>query len=73
MDLLARSPAGVVTIIEVKTARADHDLAHLPSRQARRLMRVAAYLAQRGPVQMLVAFAEEDRVRLVPVDGLTGI
>ncbi len=71
VDLLVRSPDGVLTIVEVKMQNA-FGVAHVTPAQGRRLARVAQFLAEFEPVQMRVAFVEKQRVSLLPVDGLTG-
>lgn len=70
VDILARTPKGLLTLVEVKSQSLSGH-AHLPLRQHQRLQRVSEHLAEFEPVQLQVAYVEGPRVRLVPVDGLT--
>jgi Holliday junction resolvase-like predicted endonuclease len=69
LDIVARSPAGTLTIVEVKM-QSGWGMAHVPARQAERLLRAAAYLAQAEPVQILIAFTSASEIRLLPFDSL---
>jgi hypothetical protein len=64
VDILARSPDGVLTVVEVKMASA---LAGVSWRQRRRLARVALVLAEYGPVELMVALVSGDEVQVVPL------
>jgi hypothetical protein len=68
VDLLARDPRGVLTIIEVKS---QSRLAHLSRGQWRRLMRVGVVLSGYEPVQLRLLIAGLHEMRLLPVDALT--
>lgn len=70
VDILARSPLGVLSVIEVKM-RTSSRVARLTARQALRLMRVTEALSLREPVELWLAFVEGKKVRLLPVDALT--
>jgi Holliday junction resolvase-like predicted endonuclease len=70
VDLVARSPEGVLTVVEVKTQSA-WQVARLSRQQALRLFRVAQVLAQEEPTQVCVAFVENGEIELVEVDALT--
>lgn len=68
IDLLARSPQGVLTLVEVKMPSV---LRRLSVRQRQRLMRAAAVLAEFEPVEMCLASVRGGELELIPVDGLT--
>jgi Holliday junction resolvase-like predicted endonuclease len=70
VDILARDPQGVLTLIEVKSA--SH-MAHLSAAQQRRLFRASSVLAGFEPVQLILALEDAGvgEVELLPVDGLT--
>lgn len=70
IDILARSPTRVLTIVEVKSQTARR-LGHLTRGQFLRLQRASEFLAQCEPVQIQLALCESNRVLLIPVDGLT--
>lgn len=72
VDVLARDPRGLLTIVEVKSQTAS-GMAHLSRAQARRLERVSRAFAEFEPVQILLAFVSDGKVLLLPVDGLTDI
>jgi len=67
LDLLMRDPSGILMIVEVKTQGRGR-LAHLNWSQRRRLMRIAAFLAQWEPVELRLALVEGHDLRLLPVD-----
>jgi Holliday junction resolvase-like predicted endonuclease len=71
VDLIARSPNGVLTLIEVKS-QSSTARAHLPHNQQRRLFNVAKLLAGYEPVELLLAFVQENHVEILPVDGFMG-
>lgn len=71
IDLLARDSDGVLSIIEVKK-QTPFGSARVSPRQARRLLRVGQFLGEFEPVQMRVAFVQDQTVSLLPVDALTG-
>ena len=70
VDILARTPDGLLTIIEVKL-QSRRNLARLPRAQLERLLRVADGLACLEPVELKLALVEGNKVRLLPVDALT--
>lgn len=72
IDILARSPAGVLTIFEVKT-QSQQRLARLSLKQYLRLSRAASMLAQCEPVQLCLSTFGPEGIRCLPVDGLTPI
>ncbi len=67
VDILARSPHGLLTIVEVKM-QGHLQLAHLSPKQRRRLARVACFLSQFEPIEILIAFVEPARIELLPLD-----
>ena len=69
VDLLMRTPDGLLTLIEVKTGG---EAARLAWSQRRRLLRVTTFLAQFEPVELQLALVSRGNLRLVPVDALTG-
>lgn len=71
VDLIARSPNGVLHLVEVKS-QSYSGLAHLPLRQKRRLMNAANFLAGFEPVEFVLALVGIE-IALVPVDALTGL
>ena len=68
VDLLARDPKGVLTIIEVKSRSR---LAHLSRCQLQRLMRVGVVLSGYEPVQLRLLIAGGHEMSVLPVDALT--
>lgn len=69
LDIIARSPQGVLTILEVKTqSRFGH--AHLPGPQRARLFRAAACLAQCEPIEVRLVLAGSSDIHLLPVDAI---
>jgi Holliday junction resolvase-like predicted endonuclease len=68
IDLLARDPKGLLTVVEVKS---NSPLVNLSWRQKRRLMCAAQVLAGREPVQLVFARVSGEDVLVLPVDGLT--
>lgn len=68
IDILARNPQGVLTIVEVKS---QSHMAHISRGQYLRLRRVGAYLSGYEPVQMELALMSLRELTLLPVDGLT--
>jgi len=68
VDILARDPKGVLTLVEVKLLSS---MTHLSQRQKRRLFRAAHVLSGYEPVQLVLALVSGGNVRLLPVDGLT--
>ncbi len=66
VDLLSRSPSGVLTLIEVK-GQGVSGLAHLGHWQAVRLSRVCTFLAQWEPIDLQLALVSSTRITLVPV------
>lgn len=71
VDLLARGPDGVLTVVEVKM-QTPFGHAAVAWSQQRRLLRVGQFLAEFEPVQMRVAFVQKQTVSLLPADALTG-
>jgi Holliday junction resolvase-like predicted endonuclease len=71
IDIVARSPGGLLTLIEVKTGSPSGGFAHVSRTQMSRLARAAALLAESEPVEIRLAFVEGDKVHLLPADGLT--
>lgn len=69
VDLLARDPLGVLTVVEVKYEGLYQAI--LSKAQRRRLFRVCAILAQFEPVHLVFARVRPEGVILTPVDGLT--
>lgn len=70
VDILARPRDGTLTIVEVKM-QTPYDHAALSRTQWRRLMNVSRFLGEFEPVQMRVAFVQNQTVRLLPCDALT--
>lgn len=72
VDLLARDPKNVLTIVEVKLKSA---LTHLSYGQRRRLFRAGQVLAGFEPVQLVLVQVSEQasaqELILIPVDALT--
>ncbi|NJL25559.1 MAG: YraN family protein [Calothrix sp. SM1_5_4] len=69
VDILARTPRGLLCLVEVK---ARSELSHLSLAQERRLRRIGGILAQFEPVEIWLASVSRDhKVALIPVDGLT--
>jgi Holliday junction resolvase-like predicted endonuclease len=71
VDLLMRSPSGVLSVVEVKT-QGRFGMAHLSPAQRRRLFRVVALLSGWEPVELQLALVSGAKVLVLPVDGLTG-
>lgn len=80
VDLLARDPRGILTVVEVKcdsvvwgfgTGKKEYREAIMTRSQLKRLKRVCAILAQFEPVQLLFARVRGRQVIWLPVDGLT--
>lgn len=67
VDILARSPSGLLNLIEVKS---NTDVLHLSWSQRRRLFRAAAFLSSFEPVELQVAVIRRGHVTLLPVDGV---
>jgi Holliday junction resolvase-like predicted endonuclease len=66
IDLLARSPSGVLSLVEVKS---DNGVASLGWKQRARLERVAGVLAEYEPVQLVLALVgPRGDVLLLPVE-----
>lgn len=72
VDLLMRDPKGALVLIEVKTDGFS-EMGHLTRGQARRLMRVCAFLAQWEPIELRLALVSGQALRLLPVDALTAL
>lgn len=70
VDLLFRSPEGILSVVEVKSVRLEEG-ARVSRKQWSRLFRVAAVLAEVEPVQLILAGVKGTQVRITPVDGLT--
>ena len=70
VDLLFRSPEGILSVVEVKSVRLEGG-ARVSRKQWLRLFRVATVLAEVEPVQMILAGVRGSQVRITPVDGLT--
>ena len=68
LDIIARSPAGVLTILEVKM-QSPLRLAHVPFKQKERLFRAAEVLAQSEPVQIKLVLIEPSHVQILPVEA----
>ena len=68
VDILARDPQGLLTIVEVKS---QSHLAHLPRSQFLRLKRASLVLAGYEPVQMRLILAGLKEFIVLPVDSLT--
>jgi Holliday junction resolvase-like predicted endonuclease len=66
IDVIARDPNGILTIVEVKS-QTTSGMAYLPRRQQRRLERAASVLAQWEPIEIVLALVEDDKIVLVPV------
>ncbi|MBX3022514.1 MAG: YraN family protein [Bdellovibrionales bacterium] len=69
LDIVARSPRGILTIVEVKM-QSPRAIAFLSRTQNQRLLRAASVLAQCEPVQLVLALVESSRLRLLPVDAI---
>jgi len=67
VDLIMRSPEGLLTLVEVKSSSMQ---AHLSPAQKSRLFSVATFLSEFEPVELGVAFAGDDGVEILPVDYL---
>ncbi|HAG91753.1 MAG TPA: hypothetical protein DCL41_07770 [Bdellovibrionales bacterium] len=69
VDLLARSPRGVKTLFEVKSAR-SLDFGVLSEAQKCRLVRVAEWLSAREPcfLRVLVEKADKDGFLEIPIE-----
>lgn len=67
VDILARAPSGVLTLIEVKTS-----VPRIARGQLARLRRVASFLAQFEPVEFRLALAGPGEVQLLAAEELTG-
>lgn len=68
VDLLARDPKGLLTIVEVKS---QSFLSHINWRQKRRLLNAGQVLAGVESVQLVLALVSGDDVLVLPVDALT--
>ena len=68
VDILARDPSGVLSVVEVKS---KSQLAHISFGQRRRLFRAASVLSGFEPVQLVLALYRDGGLELLPVDGLT--
>lgn len=69
LDIVARSPQGVLTILEVKM-QTPSGLAHVTSRQRARLLKASAVLAQSEPVQLRLVLLSHARLLLLPLDSV---
>lgn len=67
VDLIGRSPSGVLVLVEVKSDSAGR--AYLSHSQKARLLRAAQLLAGYEPVELLLALVAGSAVEFVPVDG----
>jgi Holliday junction resolvase-like predicted endonuclease len=68
VDILARDPSGLLSIIEVKS---QSRMAHLSRSQRTRLLRACSVLAEFERVQLVLALMSLRDLVLLPVDGLT--
>lgn len=68
VDILARDPRGVLTVVEVKTRSR---MAQISWRQRARLMRAGNVLAGSEPVQMVLVLVSNQDIEVLPVDALT--
>lgn len=67
VDLISRTPSGILALIEVKS---ESGQSHLSPLQKNRLFRIATLLAQHEPVELyLVLVGDLGEVLTVPVDG----
>lgn len=66
VDLLARDPAGVLHIVEVKSKGAA-SFGIVSGAQRKRLERVALTLAAREPIELVALVCEGERVYAVPL------
>lgn len=62
VDIVARMPCGVLTLVEVKS-----QMPWNPGRQLFRLNNVCTFLAEFEPVELRLAFVQDRRVTLLPV------
>lgn len=67
VDLIMRSPDGVLNLVEVKSSSAQ---AHLSPAQRMRLFHVANFLSGFEPVELRLAFAGDRCIEILPVDFL---
>lgn len=70
IDLIARNPQGLLTLIEVKT-QGSAQMAQISFKQMQRLLRTCTFLAQWEPLELRLALVQGTNVRLLPVDALT--
>jgi Holliday junction resolvase-like predicted endonuclease len=70
IDLLCRSPEGVLTVVEVKQQTAQR-LARISGPQRQRLLRICTFFSQWEQVEVKLALVEGAKVRVLPLDALT--
>ncbi len=70
VDLLMRTPQGLLSVVEVKTEQMS-GMARLGRSQRSRLLRVCGVLASHEPVEMWFAIKQGQKLTLLPVDSLT--
>ena len=66
VDLIARAPDGVLTVVEVKSQQP-----WMPGPQLFRLKKICSFLAEFERVELCLAFVHKSSVTILPVDRLT--